>query len=666
MIIAYTNSLHGEFHLDDLTFRDDPALQLRDLSPSAVGQTLWHRRPVASLTFALNYYWGESRVIGYHLVNVAIHAAAGLALYAFVFVALGLSRTRDAAGGLRGPVALGAALLWAVHPVQTQAVAYVVQRMTSLAALFYVLALTAYLKGRLTAGWSRARWWIAGLVAGALALGSKEIAATLPVAVVLAEICFFGPPDRRTGLAMLRWLAVLSVPVAAVAVLAARGDVTGSFWTQLTAHRSNIQLFTFREHLLTEGRVIAHYLTLLVWPHPSRLNFDYLFSISRDWLDPPATLAAWLGILGGIGWAVSRIRRFPLPAFGVLWFFLNLAIESSLIPLDLVFEHRLYLPSMGLALLLALAGARLWRRHGPERYLPVLVGALLTLLWTGWTIERNRVWATEFSLWSDTVAKAPRNPRALTRLGVAYNDRGDADHAYAAWKAATDANPDFHDAQGNLGSAMLARGDLHGALAAFQRARALKPTDAQDAYHLGLTYQRLGRLDEARREYQDAIRLDPDDAESHNNLGAVHQQQGRDHDAIAEFQRAIALDPRLPQATYGMGQTLQRLGRIDEAMAAYQTTIQHNPEHVDAHIALAKLSLDRGEQAAAITLFEAALRLAPNVPEGHYQVARLLDAVGRRAEALNHYRRFLDLATPAQAAARSWVQQRAREIAATE
>lgn len=665
-MVAYANSLHGEFHLDDLTFKDDPALHLRDLSPHSVGQAIWHRRPVASLTFALNYYWGGHQVVGYHRVNVAIHAAAGLALYAFALVVLGLPRLREAAGGLQVPVALGTTLLWAVHPVQTQAVAYVVQRMTSLATLFYVLALIAYLKGRLGAGWSRAIWWIAGSAAGALALGSKEIAATLPLAVLLAEVCLIGLPDRRAGLAVIRWLALLLIPIVVVAVLAARHEVGGSFWAQLTAHRSTTQWFTVSEHLLTEGRVIAHYLTLLVFPHPSRLNFDYAFPLSRGWLAPPTTLVAWLVILGAIGWALSRVRRSPLPAFGVLWFFLNLAIESSLIPLDLVFEHRLYLPSMGLALLVALGGARLWRRRSPDRYLPVLVGTLLILLWTGWTIERNRVWATEFSLWSDTAAKAPMNPRALTLLGVVYTDREEGDKAYAAFQAAIQANHDFHDAYGNLGSALIARGDLPAALAAFQRARALNPKDAQDAYHLGLVYQKLGRFDEARSQYEEAIRLNPDDAEAHNNLGTVHQKEGREDDAFAEFQRANALDPSLPQATYGMGQSFQRLRRIDDAIAAYQATIRNDPRHLDAHLALAGLYLDRGETPAAINLFEAALRLAPDIPEGHYQIARLLDTVGRLPEALSHYRRFLELATPAQAKARAWVERRVSEIAASE
>ena len=164
--VGYANSLHGEFHLDDLTFKDDPALHLRALSVDALAGAVWHRRPVASLTFALNDYWGEHRVIGYHLVNVAIHAAAALALYALLVLVFHLPRAPDALRGVEHPAALIAALLWAMHPVQTQAVSYVVQRMTSLASLFYLLALIGYLKGRLSAAGQRAAWWTGAAGAG--------------------------------------------------------------------------------------------------------------------------------------------------------------------------------------------------------------------------------------------------------------------------------------------------------------------------------------------------------------------------------------------------------------------------------------------------------------------------------------------------------------------
>lgn len=661
--IGYANSLHGEFHLDDQNITADATLQLRDLSPSSLIKAAWHGRPVASLTFALNYYWGEHRVFGYHLVNVAIHAANALAVYAFLSLLFRLPCAGDTVRELRVPLALAGALLWASHPVQTQAVTYIVQRMTSLATLFYLLALIAYLRGREAGGRARVSWWLGALASGALALGSKEIAATLPFALLMIEWCLFDA-DRRTARRLILVAGLLLIPVIVVAALVVHDQTDASFWKQLTAHRSTIQLFSVTEHLLTEGRVIIHYMTLLVWPHPSRLTFDYDFSISRGLLAPPTTVLSWLLILGAIVGAVALRRRAPLAAFAVLWFFLQLAIESSLIPIDLVFEHRLYLPSIGPAILAALAGARAWRRWATSRwrFAPAVAAAVLVLVWTAWTIERNRIWATELSLWTDTVAKAPSNPRAMSSLAVAYRDLGELDRAVTLLQRATRENPGFHHGFGQLGVALLDRGDLKPALEAFERAHALDPKDAQDTYHLGVVYQKLGRPDDAERAYRDTIRLKPEDAEAHNNLGAVYQEKGRWDDALVEYQTAVRLDPTLPQAHYGIGRVFERQGRAEDAIRAYQAAIRHNPQHVDAHVALAGLHLARGDKAAAIETFESALRLAPDVPEGHYQVARLLDEAGRLPEAVAHYRRFVELATPAQAKARAWVEARLRAI----
>ncbi len=661
--VAYANSLHGEFHLDDQNITADSTLQMRDLNAESLAQAVWHRRPVASLTFALNYYWGGHNVFGYHVVNAVIHAATALALYAFLLLLFRLPRVPEPVAQLRAPLAMGATLLWAAHPVQTQAVTYIVQRMTSLAALFYLLALIAYLKGRQTGGRGRIVWWLGALGCGALALGSKEMAATLPFALLVIEWSLFDI-DRRTARRAIAVTALLLIPIVVAAVFVVRDATGASFWAQLTAHRSTIQLFTFTEHLLTEGRVIVHYLTLLAWPHPSRLTFDYAFPISRGLFDPPTTALSWLVVLGAIAGGFALRRRAPLAAFALLWFFLHLAIESSVIPLDLVFEHRLYLPSMGIALLAALAGAWMGRRWAgsPWRFAPVVAAAVVVMVWTSWTIQRNRVWATELSLWTDTVAKAPSNPRAMSSLAVAYRDLGELDRAVALLQEATRANPGFHHGFGQLGVALLDRGDLEPALDAFQRAHALDPNDAQDTYHLGVVYQKLGRPDDAERAYRDTIRLKPEDAEAHNNLGAVYQETGRWDDALVEYQAAARLDPDLPQAHYGMARVFAHQGREDEAIRAYQATIRRNPKHVDAHVALAGLYLTGGEKTAAVETFEAALRLAPDVPEGQYQVARLLDDLDRKAEALPHYRRFLELATPAHAKARAWAEARVRVL----
>jgi tetratricopeptide (TPR) repeat protein len=286
--------------------------------------------------------------------------------------------------------------------------------------------------------------------------------------------------------------------------------------------------------------------------------------------------------------------------------------------------------------------------------------------WTAWTVERNAVWATELTLWTDTAAKAPSNPRALSSLGQAYLIRGETDRALEWLQAAIRANPDFYNAHGQLGLALMAKGDPEGALAAFERGRVLAPDKARFTYLVGIASQALGRWEDARHAYIEALRLNlnPEAAEAHMNLGAIDQQAGRWDNALIEYQAAYRLNPNLPEVTYGMGQIFQHQGRLDDAAGAYRETIRNDSSHVNAHIALAGVYVAQEKKPEAVETFEAALHLAPDVPEGHFQVARLLEDIGRSTEALAHYRRFITLATPSQAKALEWAKRRVAQIEA--
>ncbi|MHB8766516.1 MAG: hypothetical protein ACYDA8_19570, partial [Deferrisomatales bacterium] len=357
---VYWKSLPFSFQYDD--FRNiayNPALEVHSLSPGELlgvtGQTMYvgGNRPLAYMTFAVNRYLGGDDPWGYRLVNVGIHAAAA----ALVFLLA--CRLSVLAGGVPRPGwAWAAAAWWALHPVQTSTVVYVVQRMTSLATLFYLGGLLAYLRGRCR----RQPWWFAPAAAlFYLGCQTKEIAFAFPAALVLAELAFF--PTARRLLARRPWLAA-AVPLAGVAALA---------WA-LQRYRGGYAEypFTWQQRLLTELRVVAHYLGLLAVPHPSRLVADYNWSVSTGLWSPATTLAALvlhLWLLAAGTWAL--VRR-PLYGFALVAFYLHLVIESSVIPLDLVFEHRLYLPSAFLIAGVCAAGGegvrwaagRGWRRAG--------------------------------------------------------------------------------------------------------------------------------------------------------------------------------------------------------------------------------------------------------------------------------------------------------------
>ena len=252
----------------------------------------------------------------------------------------------------RHAAALGA-LLWLVHPVQSQAVIYTWQRSTTLCTAFYLAAMLAYVYGReQPAGWRRIAWWIAGGVLGAAALATKEIAATLPAAVWLVELRFFAR-DRRVP----RWMVAA---VAGLLGLIAWDYLGPRFVPMMTADFAR-RGFTPVERLLTESRVVLHYVGLLALPHPSRLMVDYDVALSRSLVSPWHTALAVGAVVGLVLAAMAGWRRVPLLSFAVLWFFGHLVIESTIVPLDLAYEHRLYLPS---TLPLLLVAGALVAGHG--------------------------------------------------------------------------------------------------------------------------------------------------------------------------------------------------------------------------------------------------------------------------------------------------------------
>jgi tetratricopeptide (TPR) repeat protein len=454
----YAVALDGPFIYDDVsTIRDNPAVrvtaldftQLRDSASGPVG------RPLAYLSFGLNHYFGGYETRGYHAVNVAIHATTGFLVYllarlTFQLLCSAPGRRRPSSAALT-LASLFAAVLFVVHPVQTQAVTYVVQRMTSMASCFYLLALLLYVLGRQRSG-GYGRWslWAAGGGAWLLSLASKEIAVSLPAAVLLYEWAFFQDLDtgwlrRRLGLAA----GLLALLLAVVLSYLGASPVD-----RILAEYEHYP-FSLRERLLTEPRVLVFYLSLLLWPAPARLDLVPDVPLSGGLLDPPATLLSMLFLAGMLAVAVLGARRWRLLSFSILWFFLQLGIESSFWALDIAFEHRLYLPMFGVALLVAsplvfAAGMQLRVRCVGACVLLALLGAA--------THVRNRVWTDSVGFWSDSVAKSPASARAHTNLGVALLGVGRANPAAEEFVRALELNPGDRLARHNLAIALVAAG----------------------------------------------------------------------------------------------------------------------------------------------------------------------------------------------------------------
>jgi hypothetical protein len=322
-------------------------------------------------TFALNYYFGEFDPFGYHLVNLVIHVCSGIFLYGFLYLTLNLPSLREKYGALSYRVALFASLIFISHPVQTQSVTYIVQRMASMAGMFYLLTFVLYIQGRLSKGRGRFLYFGGGFLSYLLGVFTKENTAILPFFIALYEFYFFqnlelSPRGKKVLFALVGTLLVLGV----LGFL-----VLGQRYIDLTIEGYKFRSFTMSERVLTQFRVVLYYLTLLIFPLPSRLNLDYDFLLSKSILQPPTTLVAIVVVLGLIGYSFWTARKRPLLSFCILWYFGNLVIESSIFPLEMVFEHRLYLPAVGPFILFAL-----WVVQGIE------------MAKEGWTKKRALEW----------------------------------------------------------------------------------------------------------------------------------------------------------------------------------------------------------------------------------------------------------------------------------
>jgi tetratricopeptide (TPR) repeat protein len=480
--IAYAGALRVPFLYDDrVVILGEP--QVTQFRPNPGGP-----RFLGDLSFALSYRLSGDRPLGFHLANVALHLANALLVFALVrrLAAQG-ARADDASPRRPEDVALLAALLFAAHPLQTQAVTYLAQRYTTLATCFFLGSTYAYVRSRTADGWKRAfAWYALFLAAAGAACWTRQSAFILPLAIGILELTIFSGPPRR----FLRLLPLALAGLAA-ALLAAR-----SGWTleRLDAAMRAGSDLPRAEYALTQLRVVASYLRLLALPFGQNVDPDVL--PSRSLAEPAVLLAGalHLSLLAFAAYAVRRGRRegsaWRLVGFGILWFYATLLVESSFLPIaDLMNEHRVYLPSAGL---FAAAAALLSLVPGLRPRTWAVVGAAAVLLLTGLTVARNQVWRSELSLWSDAAAKSPAKSRPANNVGVAR----------------------------------FALGDLHGAIDAYRRAIELDPSNTAAWFNLGEALQALGACDQAIPAYRTFLEMERAYPDAYRNLAACYERVG--------------------------------------------------------------------------------------------------------------------------------------------
>ena len=573
-LAAYANSFRVPMVLDDYPSIVDNA-SLRRLWPP--GEVLFGAtfatvvgRPVLNLSLALNYAAGGADVFGYHAVNLAIHLLAGLVLMGIVRRTLLLPAMRERYGYAAAGLAFAVALLWTLHPLQTESVTYICQRAESLAGLFYLLTLYLVIRGA-TAGRPRA-WYAAAAITCLLGVATKETVATAPIAILLYDRTFLAGTFRaavgRRGL-LYALLAATWAPLAALVLTSGGREGSAGFGLGLSGW----------EYARTQFGYILRYLRLSVWP--SGLVFDYgtgVASSAAEILPYAAVVAALLAL------TVAALRRRPPAGFAAAWVFLILVPTSSVIPLvgQVAAERRMYLPLAGV---IALGVIAAWR-----------IGC------------RLRGWHGHSRPYAMTMLSA--SPR-IGSLEHGHPNGGD-DHATRRICAIVSAVA-LAAAAFALGAATCARNRLYQspeALWADTVSTWPHSARAQTTYGVELTV--AGRYGEALDHLNQAVALDPKDALAFNNRGNVYQQLGLPALAVPDYDRALALKPAYATALSNRANAWHLLGRFDRAVDDCTRALALDPAYLDALLnrANAFMGLERYDRALAD--YDRAAEIAPD------------------------------------------------------
>jgi len=663
VLIVYSNIYRCPFVFDDKPGIEEN-VKIRTLSNYLSVGDLLRPRAIVNVTFALNYKFGKLNVFGYHLVNVLIHVINGFLVY---FLALIIfkqllnppvqrfghsnsskspkSKVQSPRSEVQGSqpavsqstndnrqssiylMSLVTALIFIAHPIQTQAVTYTVQRCASMAAMFYLASVFFYLKARIiqqggvdegqrtevsgqrsgsrgTFSFRLSAFYTLSIVCGMLAFLSKQNTASLPGVILLTEYLLF---DRtwEGWKWKIPWFALMFV-LWTLFVFYVAGFFTGGLdgrglledVSDFMQETENVGRWSY---LCTQFNVLVIYIRLLFLPIGQ--NLDYFYRFNNTFFDGHTPLAFAL-LIGIIAIGIWNIRKRPVIAFGIFWFFITLSVESSIIPIrDALFEHRLYLPMFGFALTISYLVFHFLSRRLSWA---IVVSAIIISLGLA-TYLRNITWQDDTTLWSDVVSKSFHNYRAYNGLGFALNKQGRAEEAIEQYLQALRINPDYDQAHNNLGNSLVLQ----------------------------------GRHKEATIHYYDVLRIEPDNVDAHLNLGNALALMRDFNSAISHYARAIQIDPDNEKVYFNLGNALMDQGKDKEAISHYLSALRIRPDFAEAHCKLGNILMKQGDQNRAIGHFLEALRLKPDYLEVYNNLGIALASQGKLDQAIIIFRKAL-------------------------
>jgi Tfp pilus assembly protein PilF len=558
IIAIYSNAFTAPWFFDDIpNIVNNSHLHIDNIMPETIWQTFFAKpfrqgnlyRPVACLSFALNWFVGQDNTVGYHIVNVVIHYLTSVFLLLTIvqMFRTPILKHRLPEDGIYFTAFL-TAVLWAVHPIQTQAVTYIVQRMASLAGMFYIIALYCYITGRLqTIKRIQYRYFAMCICSFLFALASKENAVLLPFSLLLIEYTFF---IREKGNTNSFYLTILSMVVSLIVVagfiyLFNSGLISGFF------DRAGSRPFSPYERALTETRVLLYYLGLIFYPTPSRFSIDHDFPLSTSLAAPWSTAMSVTAVLVMIILAFRFIHKRPLVCFAVLFYFINHLVESTILPLELIFEHRNYIPSFFLFLPLTVGIYSLLMNfliYNRFKYIGFITFLIMLVSSVGMaSYIRNMTYTSSEALWRDSLKKAPHSARALSNLGIDAGWEKDnslerlQEALYLNYKALNSYHQRITYKPAiilNMGNLLFNYGYYDQAIDQYNKALSLNPNSDDVRYHLAQAYVKNGKFRLAADEISKVIDKSPPNSLYFNVHGLAMLWLDRPEEALLSFRKA--------------------------------------------------------------------------------------------------------------------------------
>jgi len=614
--IIYSNSLKCSFHFDDLTSIVNNTA-IRNLSDVKAWMNVSPTRPVGMLSFALNYHFFKLDVYSYHIVNLILHLLNSCLVWWFIMLLFSSPALKDKpVSNHKNIIALFVALLFVSHPLATQSVTYIVQRQNLLAAFFYLLSLSFYAKARISDIGKTSKFILFGasFLSGFLALFSKENAFTLPITIILFEAFFVQTKKIKINFKDYRVILFFLAMLCVIIIIPQKWSFNN--FNSIRPYNGNLVTITPLNYLFTQFSVIVKYIQLLLLPFNQNLDPDFHVSNS---LFEIKTLICFLFLLVIIALSVFFYKKQRIFSFGILWFFITLSVESSFIPLiDVFFEHRTYLPSVGYFLILVMIiYSLLWKK---SRIWAIGVFAIILGVNSFLTFQRNKVWKNDLTLWTDVVSKSPGKARPYVNLGITYGDLHDYEKSLTYLSKAIEINPVFLYAYWNRGLTYDNMNQPYKAIADYSKAIEINPQYTDAYYNRGITYGKLEQWANAIADYSMAIAIDPNCAKAYNNRGVVYDKLLQWNKSVADYSSAIMIEGTNDKAFSNRGFAYLNIKQWDKAIDDFSKAIEINPKNVKAYNNRGIVYGNLRQWDKAVSDFLQALQVDPGNAEASYNL----------------------------------------------